>query len=54
LAILEGEHASGQIIPVRITDAMAYDLHGIPESDWSNLAKNNSTVISLDAEKGAH
>ncbi|MGB7096100.1 MAG: 30S ribosomal protein S12 methylthiotransferase RimO [Anaerolineales bacterium] len=54
LAILEGEHASGQIIPVRITDAMAYDLHGIPESDWSNLAKNNSTFISLDAEKGAH
>ena len=37
LTILEGEIPSGEMIPVRITDAMAYDLHGIPESEWSNI-----------------
>jgi ribosomal protein S12 methylthiotransferase len=33
LTIIEGEHAVGSMIPVRITDAMAYDLSGVRESD---------------------
>lgn len=33
LTIVEGEHAPGVMIPVRITDAMAYDLSGVRESD---------------------
>jgi len=46
LTIVEGEYPSGIMIPVRITDAMAYDLHGIPESDWSNII-GSSSVIDL-------
>jgi ribosomal protein S12 methylthiotransferase len=33
LTIIEGEHPPGAMIPVRITDAMAYDLSGVRESD---------------------
>lgn len=33
LTIIEGEHAVGSMIPVRIKDAMAYDLSGVRESD---------------------
>ena len=33
LTIIEGEHPPGSMIPVRITDAMAYDLNGVRESD---------------------
>ena len=33
LTIVEGEHSPGTMIPVRITDAMAYDLSGVRESD---------------------
>ncbi|MGW8143392.1 MAG: 30S ribosomal protein S12 methylthiotransferase RimO [Anaerolineales bacterium] len=33
LTIIEGEHSVGSMIPVRITDAMAYDLSGVRESD---------------------
>jgi ribosomal protein S12 methylthiotransferase len=44
LTILEGEYPSGQIIPVRITDAMAYDLHGIPISEWTNYFDTESTI----------
>lgn len=51
LTILEGEYPSGQMIPVRITDAMAYDLHGIPESDWSSFVKNNNPVINIDIDQ---
>jgi ribosomal protein S12 methylthiotransferase len=40
LTIFEGEHPSGEMIPVRITDAMAYDLSGIPESDLPVLKHN--------------
>jgi ribosomal protein S12 methylthiotransferase len=50
LTILEGEFSSGQMIPVRITDAMAYDLHGIPESEWSNFI-SSSPVIDLNIEQ---
>jgi len=42
LAILEGEHPSGQLIPMRVTDALAYDLHGIAESDWSRFISSDS------------
>jgi len=44
LTILEGEIPSGEMIPVRITDAMAYDLHGIPESEWSNIIGSNPII----------
>jgi ribosomal protein S12 methylthiotransferase len=40
LTIFEGEHPPGEMIPVRITDAMAYDLSGIPESDLPVLKHN--------------
>jgi ribosomal protein S12 methylthiotransferase len=50
LTILEGEYPSGQIIPVRITDALAYDLHGVAVSEWSKLGKINKNFISLNAE----
>jgi ribosomal protein S12 methylthiotransferase len=51
LTILEGEYPSGQMIPVRITDAMAYDLHGIPDSDWSSFVKNNNPLINIDIDQ---
>jgi len=51
LTILEGEYPSGQMIPVRITDAMAYDLHGIPEREWSNFVKNNNSIINIEIEQ---
>ena len=44
LTIVEGEYPSGIMIPVRITDAMAYDLHGIAESDWSNFIGSSSDI----------
>jgi ribosomal protein S12 methylthiotransferase len=44
LAIVEGEIPSGEMIPVRITDAMAYDLHGIPLSEWSNIFSRNPII----------
>jgi ribosomal protein S12 methylthiotransferase len=50
LTIVEGEYPSGIMIPVRITDAMAYDLHGIPESDWLNFI-GSSSVIDLKIEQ---
>jgi ribosomal protein S12 methylthiotransferase len=37
LTILEGEYPIGQMIPVRITDAMVYDLSGVPASDLPDL-----------------
>jgi ribosomal protein S12 methylthiotransferase len=37
LTILEGEYPIGEMIPVRITDALAYDLSGIPVSNLPNL-----------------
>jgi ribosomal protein S12 methylthiotransferase len=40
LMIVEGEHPPGEMIPVRITDAMAYDLSGIAESDLPILRLN--------------
>jgi ribosomal protein S12 methylthiotransferase len=40
LTIFEGEHQPGEMVPVRITDAMAYDLSGIPESDLPILKHN--------------
>jgi ribosomal protein S12 methylthiotransferase len=51
LTILEGEYASGQMIPVRITDAMAYDLHGIPLHEWSQFMNRSSTSITLEPKK---
>jgi ribosomal protein S12 methylthiotransferase len=44
LTIVEGEIPSGEMIPVRITDAMAYDLHGIPLSEWSNIISRNPII----------
>lgn len=40
LTIIEGEHPPGEMIPARITDAMAYDLSGVPESDLPILNQN--------------
>jgi ribosomal protein S12 methylthiotransferase len=40
LTIIEGEHPPGEMILVRITDAMAYDLSGVPESDLPILYHN--------------
>jgi ribosomal protein S12 methylthiotransferase len=37
LTILEGEYPIGEMIPVRITGAMAYDLSGIPLSNLPSL-----------------
>jgi ribosomal protein S12 methylthiotransferase len=37
LTILEGEYPIGEMIPVRITDAMVYDLSGVPASDLPDL-----------------
>ena len=37
LTILEGEYPIGEMIPVRITDAMVYDLSGVPVSDLPDL-----------------
>ena len=51
LTLVEGEYPSGQIIPTRITDAMAYDLHGIPVSEWANFVRNNNMIINLDVEQ---
>ena len=51
LTIVEGEYPNGEMIPVRITDAMAYDLHGIPESEWSGIISNNTVVnIKVDGD----
>ena len=50
LTILEGDYPSGQIIPVRITDAMAYDLLGVAVSEWSKLGKINKKFIRLNEE----
>ncbi|MFL7891183.1 MAG: 30S ribosomal protein S12 methylthiotransferase RimO [Anaerolineales bacterium] len=51
LTILEGEYASGEMIPVRITDAMAYDLHGIPLHKWSQFVNRSSDTITLEPRK---
>jgi ribosomal protein S12 methylthiotransferase len=48
LTILEGEHPVGQMLPVRITDALAYDLHGVPVSEWSQVVNNGTKIIELD------
>jgi ribosomal protein S12 methylthiotransferase len=48
LTILEGEHPVGQMLPVRITDALAYDLHGVPVSEWSQVVKNGTTIVEID------
>ena len=37
LTILEGEYPIGEMIPVKITDAMVYDLSGVPVSDMLDL-----------------
>jgi ribosomal protein S12 methylthiotransferase len=37
LTILEGEHPLGEIIPVRITGALAYDLSGVAVDDRSTI-----------------
>jgi ribosomal protein S12 methylthiotransferase len=51
LTILEGEYASGEMIPVRITDAMAYDLHGIPLHKWSQFVNRSSDTITFEPRK---
>jgi ribosomal protein S12 methylthiotransferase len=53
LTIVEGEHPNGEMIPVRITDAMAYDLHGIPESEWSGIFSSNTVVDIKAGQDGA-
>jgi ribosomal protein S12 methylthiotransferase len=53
LVILEGEIPGGQMIPVRITDAMAYDLHGIPMSEWSNFISTNSILGIKNKQDGS-
>ncbi|UCD41800.1 MAG: 30S ribosomal protein S12 methylthiotransferase RimO [Chloroflexota bacterium] len=40
LMIVEGEHSPGEMIQVRVTDAMAYDLSGILESDLPIVNQN--------------
>ncbi len=37
LTILEGEYPNGEIIPVQITDALAYDLNGVAVSELPSL-----------------
>lgn len=44
LTIVDGEYPTGVMIPVRITGALAYDLHGIPESEWSGIFNSNTSV----------
>lgn len=41
LTILEGEHPLGEIIPVQITGAMAYDLSGVAVGDRTAIATIN-------------
>jgi ribosomal protein S12 methylthiotransferase len=37
LTILEGEYPNGEMIPVQITDALAYDLNGVAVSELPSL-----------------
>ena len=53
LTIVEGEYPNGEMIPVRITDALAYDLHGIPESEWSDIVSNNAVMDIKIEQDGA-
>ena len=41
LVLVEGEAQIGDIIPVKITGAMAYDLTGVPEKQGIQLRVNN-------------
>lgn len=50
LTILEGEFPNGRMLPVRITDAMAYDLHGIPLSEWSRAVLTSESLVNLEGE----
>ena len=45
LTILEGEYPIGEILPVRITGGLAYDLSGVVESERYSLPViNNNTT----------
>jgi ribosomal protein S12 methylthiotransferase len=46
LTILEGEYPIGEILPVRITGAMAYDLSGMVESERSSIPVINNITLS--------
>ncbi len=54
LTILEGEFPSGEMIPVRITGALAYDLHGIPVEEWTQVVMNKPDFIPLESKKDGH
>jgi ribosomal protein S12 methylthiotransferase len=45
LTILEGEYPIGEILPVRITGAMAYDLSGVVESERYTLPMINNDTL---------
>jgi ribosomal protein S12 methylthiotransferase len=46
LTILEGEYPIGEILPVRITGALAYDLSGVVESERSSIPVINNKTLS--------
>lgn len=46
LTILEGEYPIGEILPVRITGAMAYDLSGMVESERFSIPVINNKTLS--------
>ncbi|MGE5775927.1 MAG: TRAM domain-containing protein, partial [Chloroflexota bacterium] len=41
MVFIEGEAKIGEIVPVKITGAMAYDLTGVPEKQVIQLRVNN-------------
>jgi ribosomal protein S12 methylthiotransferase len=51
LTILEGEFPSGEMIPARITGALAYDLHAIPVKEWTQVVMKKPDFISLESKK---
>ena len=53
LTIIEGELPTGQMIPVRITDAMVYDLHGVPEHQWSSFISGSSLIENKFGQDGS-
>jgi ribosomal protein S12 methylthiotransferase len=53
LTIIEGELPTGQMIPVRITDAMVYDLHGVPEHQWSGFISGSSLIENKFGQDGS-
>jgi ribosomal protein S12 methylthiotransferase len=53
LTILEGEYPNGEMIPVQITDALAYDLNGVAVSELPSLTLAQQTSRIME-NKGKH